>query len=73
VASTYLPRFSVQYGALNHLGKTGLTATLYLIGTGLSRQTLRQVGVRPFLQGISLWIVVAGVSLTAIYMRWIAI
>ena len=73
VASTYLPRFAVQYGALNHLGKTGLTATLYLIGTGLSRQTLRQVGVRPFLQGVILWIVVASISLTAIYLKWISI
>jgi uncharacterized integral membrane protein (TIGR00698 family) len=72
-ASTYLPRFATQYGALNHLGKAGLTATLFLIGTSLSKDTLRQVGVRPFLQGVTLWIIVAGASLAAIYCNCISI
>ncbi len=72
-ASTYLPRFAEQYGTLNHLGKAGLTATLFLIGTSLSRSTLRQVGVRPFIQGVTLWIIVAGASLAAIYCHCISI
>ena len=72
-ASTYLPRFAAQYGVLNHLGKAGLTATLFLIGTSLSKSTLRQVGVRPLIQGITLWIVVAGASLAAIYCNCISI
>jgi hypothetical protein len=41
-----------------------------LIGTSLSKSTLRQVGVRPFLQGVSLWIIVAGASLAAIYFHY---
>jgi uncharacterized integral membrane protein (TIGR00698 family) len=72
-ASTYLPRFAAQYGALSHLGKAGLTATLFLIGTSLSKTTLRQVGVRPLIQGVALWIVVAGASLAAIYCHCISI
>ncbi len=72
-ASTYLPRFAVQYGALSHLGKAGLTATLFLIGTSLSKSTLRQVGVRPLIQGVALWVVVAGASLAAIYCHCISI
>ena len=72
-ASTYLPRFAAEYGTLSHLGKAGLTATLFLIGTSLSRNTLRQVGVRPFLQGVALWIIVAGLSLIAIYGNYISI
>jgi uncharacterized membrane protein YadS len=71
--STYTPRFHGTYGALSHLGKTGLTATLFLIGTSLSKKTLRQVGVRPLLQGVVLWVVVASVSLAAIYFRVISI
>jgi uncharacterized membrane protein YadS len=51
---------------LKHLGVIGLTATLYLIGTGLSVETLKRVGVRPLLQGVLLWIVVAIGSLTLI-------
>jgi uncharacterized integral membrane protein (TIGR00698 family) len=72
-ASTYVPRFAAQYGMLSHLGKAGLTATLFLIGTSLSKDTLRQVGVRPFLQGVTLWIIVAGASLAAIYCNCISI
>ncbi len=73
VASTYLARFAPAYADLNHLGKLGLTATLFLIGTSLSRQTLRQVGVKPLVQGIVLWIVVGSASLAAIYFRVISI
>jgi uncharacterized integral membrane protein (TIGR00698 family) len=72
-AATYFPYFAAQFGVLNHLGKAGLTATLFLIGTSLSKSTLRQVGVRPFLQGVSLWIIVAGASLGAIYFHYISI
>jgi uncharacterized membrane protein YadS len=48
------------------LGRIGLTVTLFLIGSGISKATLRKVGVRPMLQGVALWIVVATLSLWAI-------
>lgn len=73
VLSTYLPRFMGSYLDLNHLGKTGLTATLFLIGTSLSKKTLQEVGIRPFLQGVVLWIIVGTVSLVAIKMGLIYI
>jgi uncharacterized integral membrane protein (TIGR00698 family) len=73
VISTYLPSFATEYAAWSHLGKIGLTATLFLIGTSLSKQTLRQVGLRPFLQGVLLWAVVASLSLAAIYTGLISI
>ncbi|MGA8728412.1 MAG: putative sulfate exporter family transporter [Terracidiphilus sp.] len=66
VANTYLSIFQPAYPELKHLGILGLTVTLFLIGTGLSKQTLRQVGLRPLLQGIVLWIVVATGSLMLI-------
>lgn len=72
-ASTVLPHFAAQYATLNHLGKQGLTATLFLIGTSLSRDTLRQVGIRPLIQGVVLWIAVATLSLCAIYTHFISI
>jgi uncharacterized integral membrane protein (TIGR00698 family) len=72
-AATYFPRFAAEFGTLNHLGKAGLTATLFLIGTSLSKKTLQQVGVRPFVQGVSLWIIIAGVSLAATYFNYIVI
>jgi len=71
VANTYLPLFKPIYPALAHLGVTGLTVTLFLIGTGLSKATLREVGIRPLLQGVSLWAIVGLVSLQLIRMGWI--
>jgi uncharacterized membrane protein YadS len=43
-----------------------LTLTLFLVGTGLTRQAVRAVGVRPLVHGGLLWVVVAGLSLGAI-------
>jgi uncharacterized integral membrane protein (TIGR00698 family) len=71
VANTYVHIFQSSYPVLKHLGSIGLTVTLYLIGTGLSMKTLREVGVRPFLQGILLWLFVAVGSLTLIRGGWI--
>jgi uncharacterized integral membrane protein (TIGR00698 family) len=64
--NTYLPAGAGVYVQLSRLGKLGLTATLFLIGSGVSRQTLRQVGVRPLLQGVMLWLLVASFSLLLI-------
>src|SRR5271163_3710469 len=63
VVNTYLPNLMRLSQALYGLGRLGLTATLFLIGTGLSRETLREVGWRPLLQAILLWIVVGCGSL----------
>jgi uncharacterized integral membrane protein (TIGR00698 family) len=71
VLNTYVHFFRPAYPVLKHLGNIGLTVTLYLIGTGLSMKTLREVGVRPFVQGILLWLFVALGSLALIRGEWI--
>jgi uncharacterized integral membrane protein (TIGR00698 family) len=71
VANTYLPALQPAYPVLKQLGVIGLTMTLYLIGSGLSMKTIRQVGHRPLLQGILLWIAVAAGSLALIRAGWI--
>jgi uncharacterized integral membrane protein (TIGR00698 family) len=63
---TLLPTLAPLFGTLNHLGKIGLTVTLFLIGTGLSKKTLQQVGVRPLLQGLTLWLIVGASTLALI-------
>jgi uncharacterized integral membrane protein (TIGR00698 family) len=73
VANTYLPIFQPAYPTLKHLGIIGLTVTLFLIGTGLSKESLRKVGIQPLLQGIALWILVAAGSLVLIRAGWIAL
>lgn len=54
------------YGAIVAVARQGLVLTLFLIGAGLSRQTLRSVGARPLVQGVLLWLAVGGVSLAAV-------
>lgn len=71
VANTYLPLFSASYPVFDQLGKSGLTVTLFLIGTGLSKNILRQVGVRPLVQGLVLWAMIALGSLELIRRGWI--
>lgn len=69
--NSWMPAFHAAFGVLNHLGKIGLTVTLFLIGTGLSKETIRLVGVRPLLQGLILWIIVGTGSLALILLNWI--
>jgi uncharacterized integral membrane protein (TIGR00698 family) len=71
VANTFLQWIHPESQSLVHLGRMGLGVTLFLIGTGITRQTLKDVGVRPLLQGILLWVVVGSASLTLILRGWI--
>ncbi len=66
IAGTYLPVFASVYPQLSALGKVGLSVTLYLIGTGISVSTLKQVGIRPLMQGVILWAIVGTLSLVLI-------
>ena len=73
MVNTYVPAAAALCPVLSRLGRLGLTAVLFLIGTGLSKDTLRRVGVRPFLQGVCLWAVIAVASLLAIRAGWITL
>jgi uncharacterized integral membrane protein (TIGR00698 family) len=64
--NSYVPNVSVFAPQIVNIAKIGLTITLFLIGTTLNFQTLKSVGVKPLLQGIFLWLFIAGLSLTAI-------
>lgn len=65
-AGTALPSLSPAWSFLSGCAKTGLTVTLFLIGTGLSRATLSRVGPRPLAQGLALWALVGSLSLALI-------
>ena len=71
--NTLLPQFHPAFSAMNHMGKLGLTVTLFLIGASLSRETLRSVGIRPLLQGLALWIIVGAGTLALILLNWIRV
>ncbi len=60
------PAFGAAYAAMTGAARTGLTVTLFLIGAGLSRDTVKTVGLRPVLQGVALWALISSVSLFAV-------
>ena len=64
LANTYLPALPSATKTFFTLGRLGLTATLFLIGSGISPNTLKEVGWRPLLLGVLLWL---GVGLTSLY------
>jgi uncharacterized integral membrane protein (TIGR00698 family) len=73
VVNTYLPQLCTASSLLFKFGRLGLTATLFLIGSGISGPILRRVGWRPLAQGILLWIIVGLTSLYFIRKGWIAL
>src|SRR5215467_430937 len=73
VINTYGPQEPRLSEMFFRLGRLGLTVTLYLIGTGISRGTLKEVGWRPLAQGVFLWILVGITSLYFIRTGWIAL
>jgi uncharacterized integral membrane protein (TIGR00698 family) len=73
MCNTYLPAGAAEYAVLSRIARIGLTATLYLIGSGISFVTLKRVGHRPMLQGVILWFLISVSSLWLIRQGWIAL
>ncbi len=67
VVRTYVPAGSMIYPFIAKGGHIGLTVTLFLIGTGMSRESLAKVGARPLVQGVLLWIIVASTTLALLH------
>jgi uncharacterized integral membrane protein (TIGR00698 family) len=73
VVNTYIASATYFSTTFFTLGRYGLTATLFLIGSSISRASLKKVGWRPLAQGIALWIIVAITSLYFIHIGWISL
>jgi uncharacterized integral membrane protein (TIGR00698 family) len=63
---TYIPSIESAGHEIENLARHLLVLTLFLIGANLTRDTLRAVGVKPLLQGITLWMIVGTATLFAI-------
>ncbi|MBE2187004.1 MAG: putative sulfate exporter family transporter, partial [Rhodothermales bacterium] len=61
-----VPQGERVYDVLAFAGRRGLVVALLLVGYGLTRQTLRAVGVRPLVQGVLLWLVATLVALAVV-------
>lgn len=69
---TWIPLLKEPGEAISNAAKRTLVLTLFLIGSGLTRSTLKSIGPRPFILGLSLWILVSAGTLAAILAGWIA-
>ena len=67
LVNTYLLDTVPQVGkTINGIARKSLTLTMFFIGASLSPAVLRQVGVKPLLQGVILWGLVSAVTLVVI-------
>ena len=66
VANTFLKIPVSLTSSIVALSKTGMTITLFLIGSGLSINILKSVGVRPLILGVTLWVFIGVISLVII-------
>lgn len=69
---TALPQFEQLWHPLNSIARQSLVVTLFLIGSGLTREVLAKTGIKPLAQGITLWIAVSVTSAVAILLGWIS-
>jgi len=63
---TFVPALHAPGHLVAATARRVLVLTLFLIGAGLSREALRDVGLRPFLQGLALWLIVGSLGLGAV-------
>lgn len=66
IANTFIEIPVAITSAITWFSKKGLTLTLFLIGTSLSKEVIKQVGIKPMIQGVILWIFIALMSLGVI-------
>lgn len=45
--------------AISDLARKGLIITMFFIGASLSMGVLKQVGMKPLIQGVILWVVIS--------------
>lgn len=69
---TYVPSLQSVGLVINTVAKRTLVVTLFLIGASLTRETLKEVGVKPLIQGVALWLIAASATLLALKLDWIA-
>ncbi|ACF14284.1 conserved hypothetical protein [Chloroherpeton thalassium ATCC 35110] len=56
---SYFPIIQPVTPYIVHTAKSCLTVTLFLIGAGLSKEVVQQVGWKPLLQGVIVWLVIS--------------
>ena len=66
LVNSYFPAIKDVASYVVDFSKSSLKVALFLIGTGLSFQNLKNIGIKPLLLGIILWVVISVISLFAV-------
>jgi uncharacterized membrane protein YadS len=66
VIRTNVPAPQIAWDVIVRIARTGLTVTLFLIGSALSRRSLAAVGFRPLILGVTLWLLISAAGLWAV-------
>ena len=69
IIATYLPQGQAFYTEAVKIAKMGMIYTLFLIGTGLTWDSIKEVGYKPVLLGVILWVIISVIS--AVSIMWI--
>lgn len=68
---TFVPTLAPAAPWITRAARAALTLTLFFIGAGLDRASVRAVGARPFVHGLLLWLLVGSGTLAAIKAGWV--
>jgi uncharacterized integral membrane protein (TIGR00698 family) len=68
---TWQPAVAPAGQLLKEISKYLMIMTLFLIGANLSREKLRELGLKPILHGVILWLVLAIIWCVAIALKWV--
>ena len=66
LVNSYFPAIKEVTDYVVDFSKSSLKVALFLIGTGLSFQNFKNIGIKPLLLGIILWVVISVISLFAV-------
>ena len=66
IVNTYVPLPEWFVTAMVWIARRGMVVTLFLIGASLSLKSIRQVGFKPLVQAVILWVVISVSSLAVV-------
>jgi uncharacterized integral membrane protein (TIGR00698 family) len=70
---TWVPSLKLPGLYIRDIAEQTLVITLFCIGANLSRDMIKTVGFKPFIQGILLWLAMASLTLAAIYYHYVSL
>lgn len=68
---TWVPATADAGHLLKEISKYMMIVTLFLIGANLSREKLKELGLKPVIHGVALWIILASLWCAAIHFHWV--